>query len=313
MKNVLYLLTLLVVSCEFTINPELAEPEELMVVDAFLNDLPGRQEINITRSQPYFESIEPELITGLTVTLEDLSDDVSYAFTQGTDSYYLDVSEPIAVVGHDYRLVVETPEETFEATASMNRVPPIDSIGYEFNEANFLVDQEHFTAQFYAIDPVGSGDCYWIKAWKNGNYFGKPEELNMAYDASVSPGQPIDGQLFVFPVRAGFVNPYSDDDPEVAEQQPPYVVGDSLYVEIHSIDRAAYDFLWALYFQINRVGGFGEIFSQPLSNVSTNIQSTDPTSQTNVAGFFNMSAVSKSGRRLTQETADAARSKYFSN
>ena len=122
MKNVLYLLTLLMVSCEFTINPELAEPEELMVVDAFLNDLPGRQEINITRSQPYFESIEPELITGLTVTLEDLSDDVSYAFTQGTDSYYLDVSEPIAVVGHDYRLVVETPEETFEATASMKRV-----------------------------------------------------------------------------------------------------------------------------------------------------------------------------------------------
>ena len=312
MKNILLIIAIIsLASCEFEIQPKLDTPEELMVVDAFLTDQLGRQEVKITRSQPYFESSKPELITGLSVTLEDLTDDVSYALIEGSESYYVDVSEPIGFVGHEYRLVVETPDETFEAKAKMNRVPDIDSVGYEFNEANFLVDQDHFTAQFYSIDPEGTGDCYWIKAWKNGNYFGKPEELNMAYDASVSPGQPIDGQLFVFPVRAGFINPYTSDDPEISESQPPYVVGDSLYVEIHSIDRAAYDFLYALYFQINRMGGFGEIFSSPLSNVSTNIVSTDPGSKTNVAGFFNMSAVSASGRRLTSTVAEQAKTKYY--
>ncbi len=314
MKNIIYSLLILVMgSCEFTINPELADAEELMVVDAFLTDQLGLQEVKVTRSQPYFESADPELISGLQVTLEDLSAGVEYAFLEGRDSYFLQVTEPIGMVGHEYRLVVETPDEVFEARAAMNRVPPIDSIAYEYNEANFLVDEEHFTAQFYAVDPEGVGDCYWIKAWKNGKYFNKPEELNMAYDASVSPGQPIDGQLFVFPVRAGFINAYADDDPEVSEAQPPYVVGDSVYVEIHSIDRAAYDFLYAAYYQINRIGGFGEIFSQPLSNVSTNIQSTEPTSSTNVAGFFNMSAVSGSGRRLTQQLAHRARIKYEGN
>ena len=302
---------LLLAACEFEIQPELAEPEELMVVDAFLNDRADRQVINITRSQPYFDDSEPEMISGLNITLYDLTVDLEYPFTEGDRCYYLDTNDPVGVVGHNYRLVVESPSETFEAHATMNRVPSIDSIGYEFNEANFLVDQDHFTAQFYAVDPKGVGDCYWIKGWKNGVYFNKPEELNMAYDASVSPGQPIDGQLFVFPVRAGFINPYGDDsDPESTEMVPPYEVGDSLYVEIHSIDRAAFDFLYALYFQINRAGGFGEIFSSPLSNVSTNIKSTNPGSTTNVAGFFNMSAISSAGRRLTTEVADQGQIKY---
>ena len=313
MKYAYYILGLLLLAaCEFEIQPELAEPEELMVIDAFLNDRPERQIIHITRSQPYFENSEPEKIASLNVTLHDLTADIEYSFIEGDDAYYLETDNAVGKVGHEYRLVVETPLETFEAFATMNRVPAIDSIGYEFNEANFLVDQNHFTAQFYAVDPKGVGDCYWIKGWKNGVYFNKPEELNMAFDASVSPGQPIDGQLFVFPIRAGFINPYADDsDPESTEMVPPYEIGDSLYVEIHSIDRAAFDFLYALYFQINRPGGFGEIFSSPLSNLSTNIKSTDPSSATNVAGFFNMSAISSSGRRLTHEVATQAETKYY--
>ncbi|WP_421879171.1 DUF4249 domain-containing protein [Marinoscillum sp.] len=313
MKYFIYLILIMLFSaCEFEIHPELAAPEEVLVIDAFLTDKQETQTINITRSQPYFETTRPEKVTGLTVRLEDLTSGNAYTFLEGEEHYYLEVTSPIAIVGHTYRLEVEGDEASFEAFATMKRVPPIDSIGFEYNEPNFLVDQNHFTAQFYAVDPKGVGDCYWIKGWKNGIYFNKPEELNMAYDASVSPGQPIDGQLFVFPVRAGFINPYgNDDDPESTDMVPPYEVGDSLYVEIHSIDRAAFDFLYALYFQINRPGGFGEIFSSPLSNVSTNIRNMNPTSSINVAGFFSMSAVSASGRKLTEEIAHEVKTKYF--
>ncbi|MEQ8472036.1 MAG: DUF4249 domain-containing protein [Marinoscillum sp.] len=310
MKNVLYILIgMTFASCEYEVTPKLAELANLMVVDAWLNNKVERQVINITRSQPYFDNSKPVKIPDLEVSLIDLTDGTVFYFEEGPDHYYWEpTDEGLGQIGHSYRLLVESAEETFEAIASLNRTPDIDSIIYEYNTPNFLLNEVHYTVQFYATDPKGPGDCYWIKAWKNGQFLGQPGELNMAYDASVSPGQPIDGQVFTYPIRFGFINPYTDD--ETREQTSPYRIGDSLYVEVHSIDRAGYDFLYNLYFQINRPGGFGELFSSPLSNVSTNIQSTDPNSTTAVAGFFNISAVRGQGLKLSQEVADQAKEKH---
>ena len=52
----------------------------------------------------------------------------------------------------------------------------------------------------------------------------------------------------------------------------PFNVGDSLYVEIHSVTYEAFDFLNKTSIQINRPGGFGELFAVSLSNVPTNLQ-----------------------------------------
>ena len=90
---------------------------------------------------------------------------------------------------------------------------------------------------------------------------------------------------------------------------PPYEIGDSLYVEIHSIDPVTFEYLTGVILQTNRPGGFSELFATPLANVMTNVKSTDENSNTNVAGFFNVSAVSSGGGRITQEVADEARTK----
>ncbi len=82
-----------------------------------------------------------------------------------------------------------------------------------------------------------------------------------------------------------------------------------MYVEIHSLDPSAYEFLYGVYFHTNRPGGFAELFSTPLANATTNVKSTDENSTTPVAGFFNVAAVSASGRRLTQEVAEEAKRK----
>ena len=52
---------------------------------------------------------------------------------------------------------------------------------------------------------------------------------------------------------------------------------------------------------------FAELFAMPLTNSSTNLKSANKNSITNVAGFFNVAAVSASGKRLTQKIADAAK------
>jgi hypothetical protein len=171
------------------------------------------------------------------------------------------------------------------------------------------VNEDYFSAEFKALEPAGVGDTYWIKAWKNGHQLNKPGELNMTYDASFTPGQSVDGQQFIIPIRKDFINPLDKNPEKKNEMLPPYVVGDSVYVEIHSIDPMAYDFLFGVYFQITRPGGFAELFSMPLANATTNILNVNTNSTTVAAGFFNVSAISGRGQRLTPELALAARQK----
>ncbi len=310
MKNILYLsfIMTIILGCETTITPDLDKAERIMVVDAWINQKMERQEIRITRSQPYFDNSRPTKISNAIVTVEDLTNGATYNFQEGPTSYFWNpVGAPFGEVGHHYRLTVIAEEETFEAFSSLGRVPPIDSILFHYKPAETIIKQEYYLGEFMAKDPVGVGDAYWIKAWKNGVYLGKPAELNMAYDAGFSAGQPVDGQEFLIPIRNGFTNPMDKIEGKQNEFIPPYKVGDSLYVEIHSINPLAFDFLYGVYFQIARSGGFAELFAMPLTNSSTNLKSTDKNSITNVAGFFNVAAVSSNGRKLTQKIADAAK------
>ncbi len=303
------LLTLLTLfSCETTINPELDTPKEIIVVDAWVNQKMERQIIRVTRSQPYFDNAFPSKIPNLEVTVEDMDNGVTYSFLESQDYYYWDpVDEPFGEVGHTYRLSVTVNGETFEAFSKLGRVPPVDSVTFTYNEKDLIIKEEYYTAEFMASDPVGIGDAYWIKAWKNNTLLNKPSELNMAFDAGFSAGQAVDGQVFLIPIRKDFLNPLDKIPDGNNEFYPPYLVGDSVHVEIHSLDPQAFDFLYAIYLNVNRPGGFAELFSMPLVNSPTNFQSTIENSPTNIAGFFNVSAVSSGGRKLTQKLADWAK------
>jgi hypothetical protein len=310
MKKIIYLslVTIIFFGCETNITPELDTAERILVVDAWINQKMERQEIRITRSQPYFDNSIPLKISNALVKVEDLSNGIVYNFQEGPSSYFWDpAGTPLGEVGHYYKLTVTAQGETFEAFSNLGRVPPIDSILFKYMPAETIIKEEYYLGEFMAKDPVGVGDAYWIKAWKNGVFLGKPTELNMAYDAGFSAGQPVDGQEFLIPIRNGFLNPMDKIQGKQNEFIPPYVVGDSLYVEIHSINTLAFDFLYGVYFQIARPGGFAELFANPLTNSSTNLKSTDKNSITNVAGFFNVAAVSSRGLKLTQEIANEAK------
>lgn len=306
MKKILYAsLIFIAFGCETEIDPKLNTAEEIVVVDAWLNQKMERQEIRVTRSQPYFDNSVPQKIAGASVTVEDVNTGATYDFQEGTSSYFWDPGQvPFGEIGHTYRLSVTVEGETFEAFSKMGRVPPVDTITFKYNDKDFVIDEPYYTAEFMAIDPVGKGDTYWVKAWRNGVFLGKPAELNMVYDGGFSVSNSADGHAFLLPVRRDFVNPYDEKPGVDNEFIPPYLVGDSLHIEIHSLDHAAFDFLFAVYFHINRPGGFAELFSFPLANVPTNLVSTDENSATNVAGFFNVSAVSSKGQRLTEGIAN---------
>lgn len=289
-------------SCEKTINPELEYADPILVVDAWLNDKVEAQEIKLTQTQPYLENELPTGVSGATVSVS--YDDGAITFEENPDEpgTYRWIPTPatsedvFGQLGRTYKLTITVDGETYEATSRMNRTTTIDSISFKFEENSAFYPDDSYTAEFWGTDPAGPGDTYWIKGYKNGVLLNKSSEINIAYDAAFTAGGNFDGVTFIPPIRA--VNP--DDVDEDDTPLSPYKPGDSLYVEIHSTTLEAYNFLNEVIIQTDRPGGFAELFSTPLANVSTNITNVDPDGKEAV-GFFNVSAVKGMGRKLEEQ------------
>lgn len=287
-------------SCEDNISVELEKADPVVVIDAWINNKPEAQTIKVLRTIPYFQNTFLPGLNEATVLVEDLTDDVTYNFEKvDEDGAY--IWEPtgeqptFGKIGNSYKLVVQLGNATYESFADMNRVPEIDSISFRFEEGNDFFPDSYFGG-VYARDFAGPGDTYWIKAWKNGKYLNQPGEINISYDAGGSPGATVDGIIFIQPIRDG-INPFEQDEDD--NFLPPYEPGDSVYVEIHSLNYDSYVFLYEVAVQTDRPGGFAELFAQPLANVSTNITLTAETPEaTKAIGFFTVSAVSAAGKRL---------------
>lgn len=289
-------------SCEETINPDLEDADPKLVVDAWLTNKVEDQVVRLSWTQPYLENTLPSGVSGATVVVTydggeiTFSEDASEAGTYRWTPTDVTSAEVFGTIGRNYKLTVRVGAETFEATSRINRTVAIDSITFEFEENDPLYPDNSYTAEFWATDPVGKGDTYWIRSYKNGVALLKPSEINVAYDAGFTAGGNFDGVTFLPPLRS--VNP--DEEDENDEPLSPYEPGDSVYVEIHSITLEAYNFLNQVIIQTDRPGGFAELFSTPLANVSTNITNLDPNG-TKAVGFFNVSAVSGMGKKLELE------------
>jgi hypothetical protein len=299
MRSMIFGLSLwagILAGCETVIYPVLPPDEIHLVVDAWVNNKPEPQVIRLSLTQPYFENTPPPPVSGATVRIEG-SDASIYIFAERESEPGVYVWEPptgvtLGVQGMDYTLTIEVGTAIYRATTRMGRAPAIDSITFRLEKGNQFVD-DLYLAEFWAVDFPEPGDTYWIKAYKNGVLLNKPSEINLAYDASFSRGG-FSGITFIAPIRRG-INPFDQD--ERGRFLSPYLPGDSVYVEIHSLSEASFDFLTQVVIQTNRPGGFAELFSTPLSNVSTNIFRQTPEGRPAV-GFFNVASVTGRGRKF---------------
>ncbi len=278
-------MVILVMSCEDPIDVTLEDGGVQLVVDAWISNLPEDQVITLTSSQQYFDSSQPPAVTDASVSILSSSGEV-FSFEHRGEGRYVWTSnnQTFGSVGDVMELKVDYENSVYSSSATILRVPVIDSIGFEFREDEIFLDDGLY-AQFYSRDPMGLGDTYWIKTFYNGEYLDKSQELNIAYDAGFDAGTGIDGLIFIPPVRE-FVNRLDEDLLSI-----PYEVGDTVRVEIHSISNQAFNFLEIARDQINN--GDNGIFSIPLANARTNINSDDGSQ---VLGFFNVAAVESKER-----------------
>lgn len=282
-------------SCETIIDPNLESAEPILVVDAWINNKQETQLIKLTKTQAYFDQSLPIGVTGAQVTIEDSNGKI-YAFIESSAGNYMwtpPSGENFGAVGLDYTLRITAEGTDYSSSTRMGKVPPIDSITFRLEEGNQLIT-DLYLAEFWAVDPPEKGNTYWIKTYKNEILLNKPEEINLAYDAAFSRGGNFTGVNFIAPIRTA-INPFEQD--ERNRFKSPYVVGDSLFVELHSLSEASFDFMTQLVLQTNRPGGFAELFSTPLGNLSTNIVAISQPGK-KVVGFFNVASVSGLGRKF---------------
>lgn len=291
MKRYVHIVLILIVglvalsSCEDVIDVELQDGETAFVVDAWIDNLAREQVIILSLSQPFFDNSIPTGIEDATVTILR-PDQTQLEFAhEGDGRYVYDGSiQTIGEVGEEVELSISYQGNNYSATSRINRVPIIDSIGVEFREGE-LFGGDGLYAQFFARDPAGTGDSYWIKTFVNGNFLSRPEELNIAFDAGFDGGSGVDGIIFIPPIRE-LTNRIDDDGLQV-----PYDEGDTVLVEIHSISNDGFGFLETARDQITN--GDNGLFSLPQANTRTNISSGGGM---DVLGFFNVAGVSELSR-----------------
>lgn len=291
-------------SCDKEISLDLADSDPFVSIDAWIDNRMEPQEIAVTLTRPYLNNEGIPTITNASVFLynETKSTSMEFAYSSETGKYIWDpnvIGDSIGSVGDQFRLEVITDGLTYESSTVLYPVPTIDSITFEFYEEDLFVDQDYYWGDFWARDLAGPGDTYWIKSWKNGVHLNKPAELNFAYDAAFSEGSEFDSAFFIQPIR-NLMNPFEEEETDTYTLDIAYDVGDTAYVEIHSISNDAWFFISRVADETNVDGGFGALFATPLANVPTNFTTSE--GDVPVAGFFNLAAVSSRQQIVNEES-----------
>jgi hypothetical protein len=281
----LFFLFLALTSCEEIVTLPSPVSDHYIVVEANLTNQNAPQQIILSRSQDYFDQSSTPKIGGAQVSVSDTLGN-QFAFTEKVALSGVYVWEPSAQkptmgkIGTTFTLQVQWQNETITAKAKMNRVPPIDSILYQYDEAfgRQSADgnpKKGYDAQFYARDFRGSGDCYRVKTYRNGVLFNDPINLTLVYDAGFQKGAMTDGLMFILPIRRSI-------SPSL------YLENDKIRVELWSISEDQFNFYSQARLELNNAG----LFSRPAANIPTNIKNINPASKLQGTGWFGVSAVS---------------------
>lgn len=284
----------LLCSCtdEIVLESRFENPE--LVVEAWLNNVSEPQTILLSQTQDFYDNRLPTPIEDAQVivceTVDSMPTTNCFVFEHQDSGRYVWTPEPgetIGEVGTTFGLGIQRGEEQYASLARMNRPAIIDSLSFQFEEESLGLE-EGIYAQIFARDQIGVGDAYLIRSTINDTLLLRTGELNLAFDATFSPGTTTDGIAFIFPIRFG-INKTDDGGSPI-----PLEAGETVAVEISSISQEAYLFLRIVLEQINN--GQSGLFDLPVANSPGNVFNVD--TQEPIQGFFNVAAVSRIERMV---------------
>lgn len=269
MRNAIAILMISVtlVSCEETVQLDLDQVPQRIVIEGNLTDVPGRQFVRVTRSGGFYETGETNRVANAQVVGRDDSGEV-IPFTHNpggsgdSTGFYLPSAGYAGTIGRTYTLTVVVDGQTYEAVDKLIRVTKIDSMSYRpnfFRERDEPSDGKIWELLIYAKEPQDTEDNYLIKYYRNDSLvFNNETDVYVFNDYGV--GENIDG----------------------VPSAVYYAPGDKARVEMYSLSRDGFLFYSDLLTVLNSDGG---MFSPPPANPRSNISN-------GAQGFFQVSAMS---------------------
>ena len=240
------LMAVFFVSCEKVIELELNEADQQMVVEAVLKDSPGNNYILISYSSTVYTDQTFDKISGADVRVKD-KDGNEYIFPEDplipgryTNSTFTVLPD------NDYTLTVIAAGEVITSTCHSYAKPTIDSLMYSPSPFSAITADTIYIIDYFSVDNPNEANHYRLRIWINSEevrsfyYIGNDDFIN---------GQSYNAPFFGAEVRSG----------------------DTVLVEINTLDKANYTYLFTL-----------------SSNSSNSTAPANPTSnlQGNALGYF---------------------------
>jgi len=265
------LLFLLTTGCEKDIKIELNGVENLLVVDASIENSKAPM-VYLSKSLGYFNSVSLSMVAksfvhNAQITISDGTKSVllkEYLVPFGTDtiSYYsTDATVPAqTMVGNlntTYNMSIVTDGKTYTSKTTIPIIAKtLDSLWWKVAPNNADTNRRIIFAKI--TDPPGLGN--YIRYYTNVNDSAFLPAFNSVFNDDI-----VDGTTYNAQVQRGAINRTRDVD---QQDKGFYRKGDSVEVKMCNIDKATFDFWRTLEFSQQSVGN---PFSQPgvvLSNIS---------------------------------------------
>lgn len=211
-------------SCERTLDFKYHDIEPLTVIEGELTSEGAK--IGITLTTPMDEPMDLNRLTDASVVITDLTADIEYDLTADADGFFTD-STP-GIPGHRYRLRVERDGNTYDMETTM--YAPTEIIDAQFNWISMPYDKVAVFQARYLDNPADSGDCYWVKLYRNGEIYSWQEQDDRTADEGVNT----------------FFTMTSRKDTDEEEDDEVLFDGDVMTVTVTPISREMHDYLEAL-------------------------------------------------------------------
>ena len=259
----MFILSLILFSCEDVIDVDTPTSEPRLVIDASINWVKGtagnEQTIKLTLTAPFFDtSVPPANNAQVFITDEN---NIIYDFIEvGETGIYLN-SNFSPIINADYDLTVIYNNETYEATETFLAVPE-----FEYVEQN--------------LEGGFSGEETELKA-----FFTDPADEVNFYFFEYIPSIPVTPTLDTF--KDEFVNGNLIFGFYVEEDLEP---GDEVIIRNHGVSERFYDFMFLLLQQTSDGGG-GPFEIQPATVRGNCFNTTNPDNYP--LGYFRLSEVAE--------------------
>jgi len=259
-------LTLLLFSCETTIELKTRQGPPNIAIEALVTDIPNRQYVKVSRSVGFQTNGRTPPVTSAMVYIEDNHGnrfDFKHNTTQiyDTQGIYVPATDFVGVIGKTYTLHVFFEDEHYTAQDTMTPTLTIDNLYFEIDkdeQRDPKVKDEIYNVFINGKEPRSTKDYYLFNYYRNGA-LSKFFESDVYFVDDIVLSETING-------LGSFVR---------------FKLRDEVKVEVMSLSRAGYLYYNDLSSLLNSDGGmFGSTPATPRTNLSND-----------ALGFFQVSAV----------------------